>query len=99
LKFFLENKTLFLRSPNMNLEKGATPATSATPWVKLLICNTIVCSRYEVSTCYTLHNPTEGDALEHREEEHHTEEEHVRFADREPWVTKQGLSTSTSCSG
>jgi len=43
--------------------------------------------------------PTEGDALEHREEEHHTEEEHVRFADREPWVTKQGLSTSTSCSG
>ena len=54
MKFFLENKTLFLRSPNMNLEKGATPATSATPWVKLLICNTIVCSRYEVSTCYTL---------------------------------------------
>jgi hypothetical protein len=41
----------------MNSEKGATSATSATHWVKLLICNTIVCSRYEVSTCYTFFVP------------------------------------------
>jgi|TARA_R110002111_G_scaffold147349_1_gene214178 hypothetical protein len=30
LKFFLENKTVFLRSPNMNLEKGVTSVTSVT---------------------------------------------------------------------
>ncbi len=41
----------------MNSEKGATSATSATHWVKLLIYNTIVCSRYEVSTCYTFFVP------------------------------------------
>ena len=41
----------------MNSEKGATHATSATHWVKLLIYNTIVCSRYEVSTCYTFFVP------------------------------------------
>jgi hypothetical protein len=78
----------------MNLKKPATHATSATHFVKLLICNTIVCSRYEVSTCYTffvpathLHYPVEGEALEHREHEHRTEEHDVRFADREPRFT------------
>ena len=38
----------------MNIEKAAT---SATHWVKLLIYNTIVCSRYELSTCYTFFVP------------------------------------------
>ena len=57
LKFFLENKTVFKRSPNMNSEKAVTPVTPVTPWVKLLIYNTIRCHRYEVSTCDTFFVP------------------------------------------
>ena len=38
----------------MNLEKAVTPVT---PWVKLLIYNTIPCHRYEVSTCDTFFVP------------------------------------------
>lgn len=34
-----------------------------------------------------LHYPVEGEALEHREHEHRTEEHDVRFADREPRFT------------
>ena len=41
LKFFLENKTVFKRSSNMNSKKGVTHVTH---WVKLLIYNTIVCN-------------------------------------------------------
>ena len=52
LKFFLENKTLFLRSPNMNSEKGVTHVTHVTHLPKWLIYNTIYCNTYGIPTCY-----------------------------------------------
>ena len=47
---------------------------------------------------HTLHKPVEGDALEQREHEQRTAKHDLWCVNREPWVTKQGLSTSTSCS-
>ena len=45
---------------------------------------------------HTLQKAIEGDALEHREEEHRTKEDDVCFADREPRPTNKGLTTLSS---
>jgi hypothetical protein len=45
---------------------------------------------------HTLQKAIEGDALEHREEEHRTTKHDVCFADREPRTTNKGLTTLSS---
>ena len=52
--------------------------------------------RTHFPSAYTLQKAIEGDALEHREEEHRTKEDDVCFADREPRPTDKGLTTLSS---